>query len=334
MVLQEQKDALKFVEKFLNVKVNTEKEKILVYILLEKTPRETFTSWNSITYLVTPEMIQKHEKLGAYEITHVVVNRLWPGTSVMLKEGIALAMDTIYQGNENRLHLLVYGLIKLGEGKPMLQLKPYEPFAQQIVGSFTLYLMRRYGVEKLKELLKTQKKGMPEKLDETVKTVYGRNERELKKEWESFLATCGPEEKAIAYAKAEKLYLGIMKPIVTKLRAYRNMKIAWGGADFFGSTFSVGLDAWKKVKEAYISLFESEDTESALETLKKALTDYAKIMERWFQAARKYQEALDLIYYKASKVEILQTLQKARELYESVGDIEMVEKIRELEKRL
>ena len=176
MVLQEQEDALKFVEELLNVKVNTEKEKIFVYLLLEKTLRDTFTSWNSITYLVTPEMIQKHEKLGACEITHVVVNRLWPGTSVMLKEGIALTMDTIYRGNENRLHLLVHGLIKLGESKPVLQLKPYEPFARQIVGSFTLYLMRRYGVEKLKELLKAQKKGMPGKLDETIKTVYGRND--------------------------------------------------------------------------------------------------------------------------------------------------------------
>ena len=334
MVLQEQEDALKFVEKFLNIKVST-KEKILTYLILGEALRDTFTSWNSITYVVTPETVQKHEKLGAYEMSHVVVNRLWSGISpVMLKEGIAMAVDTTYRKNESRLHLLVNGLINLDEDKPALQLKPYEPFARQIMGSFTLYLIHKYGVEKIKELLEVQKKNRSGKLAETIKAVYGKDIEEIEKEWKDFLAMCGPKKKAIAYAKAVKLYLEIVKPIVTKLRAYRNLKIAWDGPDYFGSICSASIDAWKKVNEAYMLLFEKEDTESVLKVLKKALADYAKIMERWFQAARKYQEALDLIYYKASKSEILQTLHKAKELYESVGDIEMVEKICELEKKL
>jgi len=318
------------------VKLNTDMKKIPIYLLSKQ---ENFIEHSlgfvrsgSVTYYEVP--VEGLKNLSLHELSHVVIYYLWPkGLSVTLVEGLAVALEHVYVGREDRLDLLAKGLIELGMKKSLVELESQDPFYYSLWGSFMLFLMREYGVERLKEFLYARQVAVLESQEETMEIVYGKSMGQLEKEWREFLTwRVAEKEKAMAYAKARKLYSELLNPVLAKFRAYHNMRVAWGAPKFFGASI-VEFEAWKKQGEAYISLLKDEDVEGALKRFEEALRAYVEVLENWLEAAKEYQEALDLINYGASREEVQQALEEAKRKYELVGDTEMAEEIETLEKK-
>lgn len=336
-VLEEQENALRFLEKFLNVKLNTNMKKIPIYLLSKQENFiEHFLGFarsGSVTYYEIP--VEGLKNLALHELSHVVIYYLWPkGLSVTLVEGLAVALELVYVGREDRLDLLARGLIELGMKKSLVELESQDPFYYSLWGSFMVFLMREYGVEKLKEFLDARQVAVLESQEKTMEIVYGKSMEQLEKEWREFLTRhVAEKKKAVAYAKAWKLYSELLNPVLAKFRAYHNMRVAWGAPKFFGAS-NAEFEAWKKQGEAYLALLEDEDVEGALKRFEEALRAYVKVLETWLEAARAYQEALDLIDYGASREEVQRALEKAKKQYELVGDMEMVGEIEDLKKKI
>ncbi len=192
-----QERALKQVEKLLRLRHQND-----VRVHIKITPfREHRVSKSAIYYSFPifefQQIIENNALLAAgelHELTHYIMYEFVP-TKILrpdppgffLIEGLATAVDAMANQQEaSFLHLLAKGAFLLGALKPILQIQPFDlPFLRyETAGSFTLFLIERYGIDKLKNLYRFV---FDDAFSKRVTQILGKSLFELEKDWLIFL---------------------------------------------------------------------------------------------------------------------------------------------------
>jgi hypothetical protein len=269
-----------------------------------------------------------------HELAHFIAQELLcpikssepPGFFIV--EGLAMAVNATTNPEEAvHLHLVAKGLVLLGALKPVLQIVPSDPpfLRYEVAGSFTHFLMKQYGVEKLTELYTFINES---DFDKAAVRIYGRPIPILEEKWKGFLAHYLPNrEEAARYAALASL----------DLNQLRELPIVRNGNQWFRQgiieDLPEGLYAQDlAVYEALSALTRKESSsklEHEYEFFRSLLEVYCSSLRKWQEAAMAFREARQLLIDRHTNYDVtLTALRQAYTYLQELNDTTMMSRTR------
>ncbi|NPA91696.1 MAG: hypothetical protein GXO55_09665 [Chloroflexi bacterium] len=330
-----QEHALKRVEKLLRLRHQND-----VRIHIKITPfREHYVNKSTIYYSFPifefQQIIENNALLAAgelHELTHYTMQEFVP-TKILrpdppgffLIEGLAIAVDAMVDRQEaSFLHLLAKGAFLLGALKPMLQIQPSDPpfLRYEITGSFTLFLIERYGIDKLKNLYKFVS---DDAFSTRVTQILRKSLFELEKDWLIFLE--GYPEKYARYIASASLDLNGLYEL--PIMRYGNR---WFRQGLIGHMSKSVYSQMSSLYKVYSALGRADTLcrfSQLYELFQNMLNIYYASLQSWQEAAESFREAQQILSSQhANCNRILALLKRAYSLFRKVGDIVMMRQVR------
>ena len=224
----------------------------------------------------------------AHELTHALSNRIGFQHG-LLAEGLAVYVEDYVINGEN-----LHGIIKILHSEE--RLTPLKDLIDEfwcdilynydISGSFTVFLIEEYGIEKFKELYQKPL------LDDSFQEVYGKSLTNLEVEWLSIVEKAEvtkKEEDIVRYRDGIQEGLAIYFDIEFDFPDYATYPArAEEGICLFRKEYPVnpeeafsyldqfnkGLVAWKEAIETFSEAIELEDVKEKAELFRKAVELY------------------------------------------------------------
>jgi hypothetical protein len=327
LFLDREERALKRAEELLKVQYH-DRVKVFIHMSLFN---KSWTDSQGIHYSASLTEFQELFKgciLGElHEWTHFLALRLLCPTmdikppGLFLTEGLATAVDALIEPDyEVHLHLVAKGLGQLGKLKPVTQMCAGDP---QEAGSFTLFLLKRYGLGKLKKLYTCIDK--PEKFNNRFKQIYNRPLTLLEEEWNKMLTTFLPDESERSrYLASASLELGQLHHTLLEYEKHWFSK---------GLTKHLPNEVFRKENTLYRAFFSlgqssfSCGPRQAYRIFQDALGDYRAALGNWQGSIQAFDKAKQLIIYHEDYDSVLTMLEGAYVLAQAIDDAYMMRKI-------
>lgn len=342
-LLENRRAALEFVEDFLQVKLEKPLT-IQVNVSLIATAGEVIASLQpEILFHIPFYRLQGASPLSegnAHEETHVVATHAWsPPLCRFLGEGIAVAIDFCSRPRTTyNPHLFSKGLALMDELMPIesLFLQRFDPLlpAPRIAlytyvesASFVLFLIDRYGLEKLKQL--NEVSGLPLSMfEEQVCKIYDQGFADLEQDWLLFLEgyAVGQEARARHFAQAMFDFSDRVVDSLNELEEY------WKRSPFQLVSPSKKIsDEYGILTRLLVALgnfsdqgITSSEADEAYEAFEKALTAVESSLTLWLRAIQMFESVLNLIVDVPDYEDVIAKLEEAQTLYRQVGNNGMV----------
>jgi len=198
--------------------------------------------------------------------------------------------------------------------------------------SFVLFLIDRYGLEKLKQLNRAS--GLPLSMfEEQVPKIYGQGLADLEQDWHWFLESyaVGQEARARHFARAMFDFSDRVVDSLSELEDY------WKRSPFELVSPS------KQVSEEYRTLtsilvalgslvdrqITASEADEAFEAFAQVLTEFESSLTHWLDAIQMFESVLSLVLDSPDYEDVITRLEEAQVLYRQVGDNGIVTRTRE-----
>jgi len=347
-LLENRRRALEFVEGFLQVQLEKPLTIQVNVSLIAHAGGVFFSFQPEILFHIPYYRLQGASPLSegnAHEETHVVATHAWsPPLCRFLGEGMAVAIDFCSRPRTTyNPHLFSKGLALMDDLMSIesLFLQRFDPplpalhitlYTYVESASFVLFLIDRYGLEKLKQLNRAS--GLPFSMfEEQVSKIYGQGLADLEQDWLLFLEgyAVGQEARARHFAQAMFDFSDRVVDSLNELEEY------WKRSPFQLVSPS------KQVSEEYRTLtnmlvalgrfvdrhITSSEADEAYEAFAQALTEFEASLTRWLDAIQMFERVLGLILGSPDCEDVITGLEEAQVLYRQVGDDGVVTRIRE-----
>lgn len=340
--LEDREKALQFVEDLLKVRYEG-RITVIITVSLIRTSGYAGSYYIHyyfpFPYLRGAVPLQDREKgeVAVHEMVHVVALQRWgPLASPALVEGLAVAIDSISRPSMIvNPHLVSKGLLQMGRLKPLgellsLELFPYDVkdmiYIYQEGGSFVLYLIQSYGVERFKELYPISYLPLSA-LKEEIRQIYRKELSSLEEEWHKFLRNYMPElEKRAKYIV--EAHLNLLGSEINSLA--HQLEFFWQTAPYkligpCSEKIYMKITASQAVlRNLEINTSTDEEEEyrvflESLETLGDSLVIWAEAIHAFLDAQKLVPLGSNLNY-----IDIITKLEEAQKLYQEVEDKVMI----------
>jgi hypothetical protein len=342
-LLENEERALRYVEDFLQVQYEGT---VKVYITAECLFGRAYAGPGMITYCrpllyfqkSIPIVEREEGEVFTHEIVHVVAFQLGQPSRALM-EGLATAVNSLSAPSSSvDLHLLNKGLLQTGKLEPIVQVLTdvleTNLYVYNESGSFVLFLIQKYGIEKFKEFYQTIRRRLlllnQQHVEQEFLRVYGLDLASVEREWHRFLEDYAPglERRAEYIARAYFCYgTEEIRYLMNRLEEFYEQWLE-GYPQYVGPLPERVYRQMTATTEAFISLAHnlSLPIEQAYGRFQESVDAVKGLLEHWWAAVLAFMDVKELIWYSAPYERIIAKLEEAQGLYQSVGDEVMVAK--------
>lgn len=260
--------------------------------------------------------------------------------SFFLIEGLATAVDALIDAKYRiNIHLIAKGLLKLGKLKQITKIsnRDFLTFSTYEAGSFTLFLLENFGIEKLKEIYKYIND--EENFKNHFKQIFGKSISFFVEKWKAFLNSfLKDENKRALYIAYASLSLDKMHPFVLEcekfwiLQGFRDLpdKIIKEEEKFYKAFFS--LSQTFKLEYTYKNFSRTMDSFRVyLKKRQKSIKAFSKA-KLLIKRGGEYKSIQNLLEYSLSLAVDIEDLEVIAKVYHYMDIITLLRKSREASK--
>ena len=234
-----------------------------------------------------------------------------------LAEGLAVAIDSLLNKDyEKHLNLVVKGLRDKNRLKSITEVSPKDlvSYTHYLTGCITLYLLKKYGIEKIKSVYKYIDD--PQEFFNVFKQIYGIGLKELENEWLDYLdETYHFEGKRARYIANASLKLDDYHPFFLK---YEKNWTLHGFNDLPSNILKIEEDLYKAYFD--LSTCSNSELEYYNEQYNEAFKKFKTVLDKRDKCIQEFAKAQNLIEKSNNYDLMLEQLGKANILALEIKD--------------
>ncbi len=240
-------------------------------------------------------------------------------------------------------HYQSKGLLGIGRLAPIVQVwtrqQQGDLYNYYESGSFILFLVQGYGIEKFKTFYSAMRRGPPflsqQDVEQAFYQTYHEDLASVEAAWHRFLESYAPGLEQRAEYLVQTLFLDESEfSLLDKLRVFYGLGQP-GSPYYVGPIRYVGPvpERVYRLTRAWYSLYlrlasdPSMPPEQAFQEIKANIEVCDAIFQQWWAAVQMYIDARALIFQSAPYDSIISKLQESQWLYQAVGDEVMAENL-------